>query len=316
MPPPPPAPPPAPMVSSAPPAAQPSALLKSIQKGTKLKKVETNDRSTPVVDAGKGNSVRPTPSPMSLPGRTSQSSRNDAPAAPQLGGLFAGGMPKLKSTGNSISHDNSHKDAPPPVARNRAPSFNQPANPVPSFNARPNVPVPASRPNPTPHTPAFKPTPSPPQPRVPPAVAPRDPPPVAARDPPIVASRNFHPVQSRDPPPVAARDPPPVAARDPPPVGTRSTLQPPAKPSLPSSPNHSPRSSIQDISKPNFSVTSNSSKTITEGRWTFQTDIPLPRQFPSGDPPVTSGIQGKARPPPPPPSRNSVRKAPPVPAPR
>jgi hypothetical protein len=46
---PPPPPPPAPAVDMDPPVSN-SALLKSIQKGTKLKKVETNDRSAPTIE--------------------------------------------------------------------------------------------------------------------------------------------------------------------------------------------------------------------------------------------------------------------------
>jgi len=72
-----------------------SELLKQIQSGKKLKKSETNDRSAPLVavDAPKGR-VNATPSPgaPSLP---------SSGGPPQLGGLFAGGMPKLKPAGQS-----------------------------------------------------------------------------------------------------------------------------------------------------------------------------------------------------------------------
>jgi WH2 motif len=59
-----------------------SELLKQIQAGTKLKRaVEINDRSSPQIDAG-------------------ASSLNKS-SSPQLAGLFAGGMPKLKPASQS-----------------------------------------------------------------------------------------------------------------------------------------------------------------------------------------------------------------------
>jgi hypothetical protein len=73
-----------------------SELLKQIQAGRGLKKAQTNDRSAPLLDAkpsggGSGGGVRGGPS----------SSTPSGSGPPQLGGLFAGGMPKLKSTGQS-----------------------------------------------------------------------------------------------------------------------------------------------------------------------------------------------------------------------
>ncbi|XP_044271883.1 WAS/WASL-interacting protein family member 2-like isoform X1 [Tribolium madens] len=99
MPPPPPAP------TSFPKAGKPddrAALLKSIQKGTRLKKTVTNDRSAPVI-GGKTNNNSNSSGPPSV-GGTPPSTPNGL----NLGGLFAGGMPKLKPTGklpaNSVNN--------------------------------------------------------------------------------------------------------------------------------------------------------------------------------------------------------------------
>lgn len=79
-------------------------LLKQIQAGKGLKKAVTNDRSTPLIDAkasggGGGGAAR-----AGGGGGGGASSIGSAMAGagagpPQLGGLFAGGMPKLKPSG-------------------------------------------------------------------------------------------------------------------------------------------------------------------------------------------------------------------------
>lgn len=104
------------------------ALLSDISKGKSLKKTVTNDRSAPIVGNSSGGGGGPPvggapPVPGSAPkppgglappvpgnrarSNSDQGQRGHAPSgsvdgAPQLGGLFAGGMPKLKKRGGGV----------------------------------------------------------------------------------------------------------------------------------------------------------------------------------------------------------------------
>jgi WAS/WASL-interacting protein len=76
-----------------------SDLLKQIQAGKKLNKTETNDRSGPVLETSKSSvGGGMTLNRASAPTSTLAA---DGGGPPQLGGLFAGGMPKLKPAGQS-----------------------------------------------------------------------------------------------------------------------------------------------------------------------------------------------------------------------
>jgi len=83
-------------------------LLKQIQAGRSLKKATTNDRSAPQVEAkkaggGAGGGVggvrvgsAAAPPVTGRPTGASSAPGSGGAGPPQLGGLFAGGMPKLK----------------------------------------------------------------------------------------------------------------------------------------------------------------------------------------------------------------------------
>jgi WH2 motif len=79
-----------------------SELLKQIQAGRKLKHADTNDRSAPLVDTPKssgGSNLKGSSGSSSSAPLTSGGGLGGG--APQPGSLFAGGIPKLKSAGQS-----------------------------------------------------------------------------------------------------------------------------------------------------------------------------------------------------------------------
>ncbi|XP_065344862.1 uncharacterized protein LOC135942599 isoform X3 [Cloeon dipterum] len=116
-PPPPPGPPPPPTFVAPRPAADDgqarNMLLQSIRQGASLKKAVTNDRSAPTVGG-------PKKSPPSGGGFNSRSngpaaapepSRNNGGGGPlDMASLFAGGMPKLRSTGRNIGASTRSRD--------------------------------------------------------------------------------------------------------------------------------------------------------------------------------------------------------------
>ncbi|KAG1381389.1 hypothetical protein G6F61_003203 [Rhizopus arrhizus] len=85
-----------------------SALLSQIQKGRKLKKAVTNDRSAPIIAPSKANGPTsgggmarpPVPGMTQAPPSIPHTASAPAPVSngPQLGGLFVNGMPTLRKT--------------------------------------------------------------------------------------------------------------------------------------------------------------------------------------------------------------------------
>ena len=129
------------------------ALLGDISKGARLKKVTVvNDRSAPIIDNKKESSgpampggAPPVPGMLKAPSSTGRArSSSDTggggggqdpgglASAPQLGGLFAGGMPKLKKTGKNLEAElserqTSHSDSESPTR----PALRPPPNSAP-----------------------------------------------------------------------------------------------------------------------------------------------------------------------------------------
>ncbi|KAI9827496.1 MAG: hypothetical protein M1832_004846 [Thelocarpon impressellum] len=229
------------------------ALLTDISKGTRLKKAVTNDRSSPLVGAAASgaSSAAAIPAAPAVPGmgkppglpsglappvpgghsRARSSSDGGSGAgpdsvvdtggaapAPQLGGLFAGGMPKLKKRGGGIdtgreSSYASDSETSRPAPPRPAPSF------APKVTSAPKFPVARPASEVSPSAPSFG--SSGPRPRQPPPKPSIKGPPVFPVRPASAfassTSTNSLPPRAPPPPPGASKPPPPpVALRKPP----------------------------------------------------------------------------------------------------
>ncbi|KAG7449160.1 uncharacterized protein BT62DRAFT_917786 [Guyanagaster necrorhizus] len=250
-----------------------SALLQQIQAGKKLKKAEMNDRSAPALDTPKGGGGG---------GRGAISTGNSGSpspmggGAPQLAGLFAGGMPKLKPAGQNSPAKAPSLGKPPSIPKRDVLSPVPPPRPVPV----PATPKPPARPTPT----------------------------LPARSVPTPPRRVPSPPSSAPPPPRRVPSPP-TSTRPPPrlPPATPSPA-PPARPT-PSLPPRmaSPSARPLSIARPPPAIPPRGSSQLAQSPTRH---VPVPPTLPGRAPPPPPPRPSSTGPPttfgrvaPPPPSR-------------
>ncbi|CAJ0828476.1 174_t:CDS:2 [Entrophospora sp. SA101] len=261
-----------------------NALLSDIQKGSKLKKTVTNDRSAPIIDAEKKSSnTRTAQTAQTVNRRRSLSASNtgdnkqinSSTSAANLGGLFAGGIPKLKSRGGvETGRESNSLAAPPPLPGGR-PRATSADNRI----SLPNRSTPIA-----PQLPARTPTTRTPL-RAPPTTPARPSSTATTATAPPLPSRNTPSSQQTKKSERAVPPPLPPTSKKPAPILPNKPVNHSSKELLPAkSPRaKSPAKSPQTKSPPTKELPIKELKEppTKEGRWEFHpsTDFPTPRPF-------------------------------------
>jgi len=140
-----------------------ATLLQSIQQGKKLRKIQTNDRSSPIINNKPSSDQDNHNSAASLSGKGTEK-------LPKLttGGLFANGFPKLKSPSLKAKSDINaltSKDTLERKQRSKSVQSSRPLDPPPPPPGSPLPPIPVKAPPPAaaaPTAPTATPPPQPP----------------------------------------------------------------------------------------------------------------------------------------------------------